>query len=180
MAERALRLRLLVRDPELLARAFVYDAAYLPDPDDDRPVLGSIGPESSRRARSFSVWSTLRAYGRRGVVSIVEHHLDLARRLADHVRRAPELELLAEPRLNICCFRLAPPDRTDEELDQLNRQLGEALLADGRFYVGTTLYGERVALRPAFANWRIRPEDVDAFVEVVREVGGRLVGGRTG
>ena len=86
----------LVRDPALLARAFVYDAAYLPDPSDERPVLGSIGPESSRRARSLAVWATLRAYGRTGVRAWVERHLDLAQRLARAVDAADDLERLAD------------------------------------------------------------------------------------
>jgi glutamate/tyrosine decarboxylase-like PLP-dependent enzyme len=173
----------LVRDPALLARAFVYDAAYLPDPDDERPVLGSIGPESSRRARSFAAWATLRAYGRTGVRAWVERHLDLAQRLARAVDAANDLERLAEVPLCIVCFRFAPAWFPAERTDELNTALGEALLEDGRFYVGTTRHGGRVALRPALVNWRTREEDVDLFVEVVREVGtrvGRRLAARSG
>jgi len=167
----------LVRDPTLLARAFVYDAAYLPDPDDERPVPGAIGPESSRRARALAAWATLRAYGRSGVRAWVEGHLELAQRLARAVDAAADLERLAEVPLCIVCFRYAPAWFPAERLDELNTALGEALLEDGRFYVGTTRYAGRVALRPALVNWRTRAEDVDRFVAVVREVGG-LVGRR--
>jgi glutamate/tyrosine decarboxylase-like PLP-dependent enzyme len=170
----------LVRDPALLARAFVYDAAYLPEPGDERPVLGSIGPESSRRARSLAVWATLRAYGRTGVRAWVEGHLDLAQRLARAVDLADDLERLAEVPLCIVCFRYAPAWFPAERYDELNTALGAALLEDGRFYVGTTRYAGHVALRPALVNWRTRAEDVDAFVAVVREIGSavgrRLVG----
>jgi glutamate/tyrosine decarboxylase-like PLP-dependent enzyme len=134
-----------VRDTRLLNRAFAYDADYLPDPDDPHPTLGGIGPESSRRARALAVWATLRAYGRSGYRSMVERHLDLARRLARRVDEAPELERLAEVPLNIVCFRLNPGDRSE------------------------------VALRPALVNWRTRPEDVDLFVDVVRDLGRRLL-----
>jgi glutamate/tyrosine decarboxylase-like PLP-dependent enzyme len=170
----------LVRDPALLARAFVYDAAYLPEPGDERPVLGSIGPESSRRARSLAVWATLRAYGRTGVRAWVEGHLDLAQRLARAVDLADDLERLAEVPLCIVCFRYAPAWFPAERYDELNTALGAALLEDGRFYVGTTRYAGHVALRPALVNWRTRAEDIDAFVAVVREIGSavgrRLVG----
>ncbi len=163
-----------VREPELMARAFRYTGAYLPDPDDPRPVLGAIGPESSRRARALTVWATLRAYGREGCRKMVEGHLDLAARLARRIDEAPELERLAEVPLSIVCFRANPGDRGEEELDRLNERLGEALLEDGRYYAGTTTYGGRVALRPALVNWRTREEHVDGFVEVVRELLGRL------
>ncbi|MBT8135406.1 MAG: aminotransferase class V-fold PLP-dependent enzyme [Gammaproteobacteria bacterium] len=159
-----------VRDAQLLARAFTYRADYLPKSDDPRPTIGAIGPESSRRARALSVWATLRAYGRRGVREMVETHLDLAQQLADRVDAAPELERLAEVPLNIVCFRFNPGGKTADELDELNRKLGEAIIADGRALAGTTLFEGRVALRPAIVNWRTRPADIDFFVDVVREL----------
>ena len=164
----------LVRDASLLARAFVYDAAYLPDPDADEPVIGAIGPESSRRARSLAVWATLRAYGKDGLRAMVEGHLDLTQRLAARVDAAPDLERMASAELCIVNFRYAPAGFGDEQLDDLNTRLGSALLEDGRYYAGTTSLDGRVTLRPALVNWRIREEDVDGFVDLVRELGARL------
>ncbi len=168
-----------VQDAELLVRSFRYTAAYLPPPDDPRPTLGAIGPESSRRARAFAVWATLRAYGREGYRRMIEGHLDLAQRMARLVDDDPSLERLAEVPLNIVCFRYNPGGRTEEELNALNRRLGDALLEDGRFFAGTTSYAGKVALRPAVANWRTRAEDIDVFVAAVREIG-RGVGGLVG
>jgi glutamate/tyrosine decarboxylase-like PLP-dependent enzyme len=164
-----------VSEPSLLAEAFAYTAAYLPGPDDPHPNMGAIGPESSRRARSLSVWSTLRAYGRTGYREMVERHLALARRMARLVDEAPELERLAEVPLNIVCFRFNPGNQSEAELDQLNERLGEVLLEDGRVYVGTTDFEGKVALRPAIANWRTQDEDIDVFIRIVRELAGRLI-----
>ena len=163
-----------VHDLGLLSRSFRYSAAYLPHPDDPRPTPGALGPESSRRARGLAVWATLRAYGRDGYRRMVEQHVDLARRLADLVDEAPDLERLAEVPLNIVCFRFHPHGRTEEELNDLNRRLGEEIIADGRVFVGTTTYEGRVALRPAIVNWRTRAEDILFFVDVVRELGKRV------
>jgi glutamate/tyrosine decarboxylase-like PLP-dependent enzyme len=165
-----------VRDQSLLLRAFSLDAAYLPPPGDERPNYGFMGPESSRRARALATWATLRAYGRDGYRAMVERHLALAKRLAAAVDEAPELELLAEAKLNIVCFRYRPPDLTEDELDALNRRLGAMVLEDGRVFFGTTVYGGNVAFRPAIVNWRTTERDVDLIVEVVRELGGGLTG----
>ena len=54
------------------------------------------------------MWATLRAYGRSGYRAIVEKHLDLAQHLAQRVDDAPDLERLADVRLNIVCFRYHP------------------------------------------------------------------------
>jgi len=159
-----------LREPERLPRTFNVGAPYLPSPDDPRPNPGFLAPENSRRARAFAVWATLRAYGRSGYREMVERHLRLARHLADRIDAAPRLERLAEVKVNIVCFRARPEGVSEDELDELNRGLGEALLRDGRVFAGTTTYEGRVAFRPAIVNWRTQQEDVDLLVDVLLEL----------
>ena len=163
-----------VRDAALLARVFSLAAAYLPG-EEPEPTYGYLSPETSQRARSLAVWAALRAWGRAGYREMVERHLDLAQRLARHVDEAPDLERLADVPLNTVCFRYRPAGVPEEELDALNARLGEDVLADGRVYVGTTSFGGKVAFRPAIVNWRTRERDIDLFVEVVLELGVRLM-----
>ena len=166
----------LVREPARLGAAFgMPGAAYLPGPDDPRGGYGLLGPESSRRARALPIWATLAAYGRTGYRALVERHCDLAAHLAAVVDAAPDLERLAEVPLNVVCFRYHPAGRAEPELDDVNRRLSEALLDDGRVFAGGTVYGGRVALRPAISNWRTTAADLDLLVEVVRELGAKTV-----
>jgi glutamate/tyrosine decarboxylase-like PLP-dependent enzyme len=155
-----------LREPAPLRATFGFAAAYLPG--DELP-----GPEASRRARSIAVWATLRAYGRSGYRAMVERHLELAQRLAERVDASPELERLAAVPLNIVCFRFRAPGLGESELDDLNTRIGQALLADGRVYVGTTRYEGRVAFRPAIVNWRTTAADVDLIADVVVDLGER-------
>ncbi|MEH0981749.1 pyridoxal phosphate-dependent decarboxylase family protein [Micromonospora sp. CPCC 205556] len=171
-----------LRDPARLPAAFgMPGAAYLPGQGSALPTPGEgadyalLGPESSRRARSLPIWATLAAYGRQGYRSMVERHLDLAQRLARQVDEAPELERLAEVPLCVVCFRARPAGLAEEALDEVNRRLGAALLADGRVYVGTTVHAGRIALRPAIVNWRTTEADVDLLVDVVRELTAKVV-----
>jgi glutamate/tyrosine decarboxylase-like PLP-dependent enzyme len=160
-----------VRDRELLREPFRLTAAYLPS--DETP-----SPEASRRARSLAVWATLRAYGRAGYRAMVERHLDFAQRLSRTVDENPELERLAETRLNIVCFRVRPPGLDEQELDELNLALGQDVLEDGRVFFGTTRYDDKVAFRPAIVNWRTTERDVDFLVEVLVELTSRRLGVR--
>src|SRR5581483_4322638 len=149
-----------VRDARYLAAAFGTTAAYIPRGNEERPTWSGLGPEMSRRARSLAVWATLRAYGHDGYRALVERHCALARRVAAQVEDAPELELLAEAKLNVICFRARPAGLDDgAELDRLNRELGEAVIADGRVLFGTTVYAGNVAFRPAISNWRTTEAD---------------------
>ncbi len=163
-----------VRDHGLMARAFRYSADYLPAEDDPRPTLGAIGPESSRRGRSFAVWATLKAYGRDGHRRVVEHCLDVTEHFVEQVKAHPELELMAEAPLNIVAFRYNPGGMEDEALDRLNAELGEEVNRDGRFMLGTSKLGPRTIFRPAFSNWRTRLEDVEGLAEVIVELGRQL------
>jgi len=163
-----------VRDHGLLSRAFRYSADYLPAADSPRPTLGAIGPESSRRARSFAVWATLKAYGRQGHRKIVEHCLDIAQHFAQQVRQHDSLELMADVRLNIVAFRFNPGGLDEDQLNELNQRLGEVIIADGRFMAGTSRIGKSTIFRPAFSNWRTRKQDVEEFTSVVVELGQAL------
>jgi glutamate/tyrosine decarboxylase-like PLP-dependent enzyme len=164
-----------VRDHDLMARAFRYSADYLPAEDNPRPTLGAIGPESSRRARSFAVWATLKAYGREGHRRIVEHCLDIAQHFAEQVRQHEQLELMAEVPLHIVAFRFKPAGISESDLDDLNQRLGEVVIEDGRFMVGISKIGQRTIFRPAFSNWRTRQQDVEEFANVVIELGRGLL-----
>jgi glutamate/tyrosine decarboxylase-like PLP-dependent enzyme len=159
-----------VRDYGLMARAFRYSADYLAEEDEARPTFGAIGPESSRRARSFAVWATIKAYGREGHRRIVEHCLDIAQHFANEVNENLRLELMNDVQLNIVAFRYNPGGLSEEQLDELNERLGDAVLADGRFLVGTSKIGQRTIFRPAFSNWRTREQDVEELANVVVEV----------
>jgi glutamate/tyrosine decarboxylase-like PLP-dependent enzyme len=137
-------------------------------------VFGNLAPEMSRCARALTVWATFCAYGRSGYRAMVERHLELAWRLAEQVDAEPELARLADVPLNVVCFRHRPAGAAEEELDELNRRLGQAVLDDGRVYFGTTVYGGTVAFRPAIVNWRTRPEDVDLIVPTTLELAASL------
>jgi len=163
-----------VRDPELMHGAFQIAGPYLPVGTDERPSFADFGPEASRRARALAVWATLKAYGRDGYREMVDRHIGLARRVGAEVEAAPDFELLAPVQLNVVCFRYRPADVADADLDELNRRLGAAILADGRVFYGTTVYAGKVAFRPAISNWRTTEPDVDLIVPVARELGEAL------
>jgi glutamate/tyrosine decarboxylase-like PLP-dependent enzyme len=159
-----------VRDPALLTAVFAALAAYTPDEE----IFAFRSPEFSRRARSLAVWATLAAYGRSGYRAIVERCLDVAAHVTRQVEDADDMELLAATPLNIVCFRYRPQGVPEEALDQLNLDIGRAVLADGRVYVGTTRWAGRVGFRPAFVNWRTTSADADLMLETVRELGRQL------
>src|SRR5256886_387187 len=162
------------RDGRLLNAVFGMNAPYFPATGAEHPDFLYLAPEMSRRARSLAVWPTLAAYGRNGYRALIERHVALAKRLADQICSSSDFELLAEPRLNVVCFRYRPEGIPEGELDQLNRRLAQPVIAAGTVYFGTTVYAGKVAFRPAIANWRTTERDVDIILGVVRGLAQRL------
>jgi aromatic-L-amino-acid/L-tryptophan decarboxylase len=172
-----------VRDRELLGRSFTMEPAeYLEaqppssgDLDSPFEELGyefhHFGVEMAAPSRGLAVWALLKEVGTTGLAARVSRHVDCARRVADRVRQAEDLELLAEPVLSICCFRFHPPAIAEEaRLDALNAEIVRRVRARGRSIPSTTRIGSRFAIRPCFINPRSTLADADALVEEVLAV----------
>jgi glutamate/tyrosine decarboxylase-like PLP-dependent enzyme len=171
----------LVREPGRMAEAFRRPAPYLVH-DPDSPVLGPVlfnerGPELSRGFKALKVWVGLKHHGRRGYAAAVEHDVAMARALAAAVRERENFELLAEPVLSIVGFRYRPPGGAlgEAELDLLNRQVVNRLVASGAFFLAPTILKGRTAMRVAIVNFRTREEDLDALLDQAAHEGREIL-----
>ncbi|HEX7528135.1 MAG TPA: pyridoxal-dependent decarboxylase, partial [Thermoanaerobaculia bacterium] len=134
--------------------------------------------DHSAPPRGLTVWAALKEIGASGMRERVVRHHDCARRVAERVRARPELELLAEPVLSICCFRVKPKGVSDAAaLDALNEKVLLGVRARGRAIPSHTRVDGRFAIRPCFINPRSTLADADATVDevlaVAKELGAR-------
>lgn len=182
-----------VRDRELLRRAFTQEPAdYLEgavQQDASSPKIEhslddfgipyyDYGVELSAPSRGVVVWALLREIGVEGMRARIVRHNDMALRIADAARDHPNLELVLEPTLSICCFRYTSPDVPD--LDQLNQQLHRCLVRENRNLPSTTQVNGRLVLRPCFVGARSEIAHADDLVKDVLRIGAQLLAGRTG
>ena len=179
---------IIVADEGILTRAFTIEpGAY----DRERTIEASSGDlgspfdelgfgtpdwgvDFSTPARGVAVWAILKEIGATGMQERVVRHNDCARRVAELVSESPELELLAEPVLSICCFRYRPPDMEDDELDTLNDEILHELRARGNHVTSSTTVDGSFALRPCFINPRTTLAEADGLVSEVLMLGRRL------
>ena len=110
-------------------------------------------PESSRRARAFTVYAALRSLGSEGVADLVDRCCDLARRFADGVARLPGCELLNEVQINQVLFRFENDEHTNRVLADV-QESGEA-------WLGGTTWDGRAAIRVSISGWRTSESDID-------------------
>ena len=179
----------LFRDPEL-ARGIEKVANYVVRASSRD--LGKRTLEGSRPALSLYVHAALAIVGRRGFEWLIDEGMRRTEAMRQHILARPELELLAEPELNLLCYRYLPasergrvgrggPQGPDNaRVNEVNRRLQELQFADGTGFVSRTLlshtpYGADppiVALRVVLAN----PMTTVAHIEAVLDEQIRLAG----
>jgi len=154
-----------VRDPEAHRAAMSATAAYLlqgAGRDNWEYVL-----DSSRRARGFVVWATLRSLGRDGVCALVERCCDLASRIADRLRGADGVEILNDVTLNQVLVRFTPGGGGDA--DAFTREVVGRVQADGTAWMGSTAWHGQAAMRISVSNWSTTEADADRTAEAILE-----------
>jgi len=133
----------------------------------------NFGIELSAPCRGVTMWALLREIGVAGMRERVVRHNDMARELAEHCRQHPQLELLLEPTLSICCFRYVSTQVSD--LDRLNQRVHRQLLRENEFMPSTTRINGRLALRPCFLGERTDRPQVEGLLGAVLRIGDALV-----
>ena len=174
---------ILVREPRALRNTFQVGADYLLEEDeagtDGRLDFKDYSPQLHRSFRALKVWMTLKAYGTSRLRAAIESNIEIMRYLAERIDQSEDFVRLAPVPLSVVCFRYRTSDTSihkDEQfLEYLNSQLPNALEKDGRVFLsGTKIHGKKV-LRACSVNHRLRREDVDYLLDVIRDVGRALV-----
>jgi glutamate/tyrosine decarboxylase-like PLP-dependent enzyme len=141
--------------PDAHAASMAYTASYLVGPA--APEIRSPGDfvmESSRRARGFATWAALRELGREGVAELVDRCCRLARRFADALGAADDVEIGNEVVLNQVLVRFGDDDaRTDAVI--------AAAQLDGTCWMGGTTWRGKRYMRLSVSSWRTTEDDVD-------------------
>jgi putative pyridoxal-dependent aspartate 1-decarboxylase len=132
--------------------------------------LGRRTLEGSRPAMAMFLHAALHLIGARGYERLIDEGIERAAFFAREIAKRPELELLAEPELNIVVYRYVPRKlraslhagtldaSAQATLDEVNRRLQGEQRDDGASFVSrTTLRNTRhampvVSLRAVLAN----------------------------
>ena len=113
-------------------------------------------PESSRRARAFTVYAALRSLGRLGVAELVDSCCERATQFAESITRVSGCTVLNDVLLNQVLFRF--------EDDATTLAVLEAVQRSGEAWMGGTMWDGRAAIRVSVSSWRTTEADIDRTV----------------
>ena len=161
---------LLVRDPGALRRAHTTLADYMPAMQDDQELVDfcQLSPELSRDFRGLRAWLPIRLHGIDAFRRNLDEKFELTDWVTEELRSIPGIEIVAEPQLTVTAFRLAPPGRAEDELNDLNRELLASINARKNVYLTATSLRGRFVLRICIVSFRTHRERMERCVEDVR------------
>ena len=147
-----------VAHPAAHRAAMSLTAAYLMrSPEEPREPMDWV-PESSRRARGFAVYASLRSLGRNGVADLVDRCCLLARRFADRLRQEPSIRILNDVVLNQGLVRVVPPAG---DANTATRQALRLVQEERVCWLGGSRWHDMDAMRISVSNWSTTEEDID-------------------
>jgi glutamate/tyrosine decarboxylase-like PLP-dependent enzyme len=156
---------ILVRDQVAHRSAMTWHAPYyVPSPENSRDNHNFV-PESSRRARGFAVYATLRFLGRKGLASLIERCCSLAVRMATQLGKHPQIQILNDVVLNQVLVGFSAPSGGNPA--QFTRNVIRAVQEDGTCWLGGTIWHDMPCMRISVSNWSTTESDIDRSVEAI-------------
>ncbi|WP_440009154.1 pyridoxal phosphate-dependent decarboxylase family protein [Halomicrococcus sp. SG-WS-1] len=181
----------LIRNQDLLAKAFAMDASYLRGSIGETPEefdYYEFGPQMSRGFRALKLWMTLKHYGLEGYRALLRKSVDCAEHLDTLARNHDDFVTVQEPNLFIYSFRYVPGDlqaaladppavplaRVHQYLDELNQRIVDEVVQSGLAFLTTTSIHDRRTLRMSICSHRTTIEDIETVFDSLAETGARI------
>ena len=175
---------LLTRRMPVLRDSFSLVPEYLRTLDREGPIrdYNEYTPTLGRRLRALKLWMHLRYFGLEGLRRRVEHHLEMADRLAGWIDADPDFERMAPVPFSTVCLRYLPAPLVGREyepalakkIDDLNVRLMDAVNRTGKAFLSHTRVNGRLTIRVAISNLRTEDEDLALVWNIVRAEAAKL------
>ncbi|QOW10255.1 aminotransferase class V-fold PLP-dependent enzyme [Kaistella flava (ex Peng et al. 2021)] len=155
----------LIKDSSAVLHSNYYTANYMQDGASEEMLKSpaNVSPELTKHFRGLRVWLPLQIHGIEPFIACLEEKLLLVHyfrnRLADL-----GFCLGPEPDLSVSYFWY--PFETDA--DQKNKQLMDAIHADGSVFLSSSIIENRFVIRIAILAFRTKKEIIDEAIEMIK------------
>jgi glutamate/tyrosine decarboxylase-like PLP-dependent enzyme len=156
-----------IRDPTEHRAATGKTAPYMVSGGSDARENYQFTPETSRRARGFTVYAALRSLGVSGITDLIDRNCAQARRFAGALAAEPHIDILNDVVLNQVMVRFRDPAAVQDD-DARTRTVIERIHTDGTAWAGITAWRGLTALRVSVSGWKTTDADVDRAVHAIR------------
>jgi len=158
----------LVRNEEWLARSQAYQADYMQDARiaGDFYSPADLSLELTRPFRGLRFWLPLKLFGLAPFRAALAEKIWLARYFHEQIEKMQGWETGCYPDLSVVTFRFVPDSGN---ADRFNQQLVEAVQADGKVFISSTLINGKFYLRLAVLHFRTHLLQVDYVLKMMKD-----------
>ena len=151
---------LYVRDLDLLKQTFSLVAEYLKVSETVTNQM-DYGIQLGRRFRSLKLWFVMRYFGQEGLIARLREHCRLAKLFAVWMEMSEDFEMSAPVPFALVCFRAAPKNFSEKDLDRLNEELMNDINASGEAYLSHTKLDGKFVLRLSVGSIRVEERHIE-------------------
>lgn len=161
-----------IKDPEMLIRTFDIVPEYLKTAS--RGLVNDYrdwGIPLGRRFRALKLWFVLRSFGLEGLQQQLREHIELCQMFVEKIRKSADLELMGDPFLNFCCFRLRPlPTANAEVANKLNQEFLAALNKTGKVLLSHTKITGVYAIRMVIGQTYVGKKHIEEAFSTIEKM----------
>lgn len=154
----------LIKDGQALVKAHTHEANYLIDAygfDEISPA--DCGPELTKHFRGLRMWLPLHLHGLQAFRACLEEKIYLCQYFHEKIQQLG-FEVGPPPALSVTLFRYPRPN-----INAFNKALLEAIHADGRYFMSSTLIEGETWIRCAVLNFRTHLREIDGALRMIAD-----------
>lgn len=152
----------LVREARQLRDAFRIHPEYLKDVHRAEEAVNfcDYGIQLTRTFRALKLWMSLKIFGLEAFREAIDRGFRLAEAAERYLRESACWEIVTPAQMAIVSFRYNEPGRAPKELEAINQNMVERLIADGYALLTSTTLRGRTVLRFCTINPRTTEEEI--------------------
>lgn len=148
----------------------LHHADYLNRETDELPNLVDKSMATTRRFDALKVFMTMQSVGTQALGEMYDHLIEQTHEVAQMVANNAAFELLAPPALSTVLMRYSNANLSEQELNDLNRQIRIEALVRGVAVLGETTVDGKAALKFTILNPCLTLNDFEALLNDVTEL----------
>ncbi|KAF8667030.1 hypothetical protein HU200_053201 [Digitaria exilis] len=165
---------LWVRDAHRLTDALETNPEYLKNDASDSGVvtdLKDMQVGTGRRFRGLKLWMVMRTYGATKLQEHIRSDVAMAKTFEGLVRCDDRFEVVVPRNFALVCFRIKRRgSMTEEDAEEVNRELMDRLNKTGKAYVAHTVVGGKFVLRFAVGSSTQEERHVRSAWELIQKI----------
>lgn len=162
---------LIIKEKNLLEKTFSVNADYLFHEDNYEYDLGNKSLQCGRRPDAFKLWLAWQFEGKKGFEDRVNKLIEKALIFAKKIESKNNFKLLNYPESPIVCFQFTLPNLSQEELNELNKQIRMSIFEEGEIIFNYSEIKNKTVLRCVISNPDITEKMMDKIIETIEKKG---------